>query len=337
MLRPEGGFLAGKDDYLGLYLSPANTTAQVTVEFGVWPRRSKFLECAILEYSSTDGSYSEVGSFRFRNRSFFEGAKWNPEPLPATNRAGDLEVTLLDFVSGIGNGSQRRGPDGNSHKVFSIRDGREARAMVQVEFNSPRDTNETWCMFDADLGDATGNHLGASSRSGMSSDMTFDPILWPDEPAWKLKLHLKRKNGFQPEEWVTFTNIAIPQIGTTNMLDWTNSIMGIELVLKSFVRRPDLTNRSSYSSDDLSQIRVEHPKLGESNQLDLLSIVVQPANTNLDSGGSSWSEDFHEFSLQGIPANATHLDVTFSVQPTRYVEFTVAPNWVTNDYELTGE
>ena len=84
-------------------------------------------------------------------------------------------------------------------------------------------------------------------------------------------------------------------------------------------------------------MRVEHPDLGPSNQLDLVRITVQPAGTNLTTSGSSWSTDYHEFKLRSIPASGTHLDLTFAVQPTRFVEFLVPPNWITNTIELPEE
>jgi hypothetical protein len=120
----------------------------------------------------------------------------------------------------------------------------------------------------------------------------------------------------------------------TNMLNQTGTVMGIETVLKSFVRRPNLGDRASWSSSELSRLRVDHPGLGESNQLDLLSITAQPAGTNLSTSGSSWSDDYHEFSIKYIPTNTTYLDFTLAVQRTRYVEFTVPPNWATNDYVI---
>jgi hypothetical protein len=82
---------------------------------------------------------------------------------------------------------------------------------------------------------------------------------------------------------------------------------------------------------------VDHPDLGNTNQLDLLSIVVHPYGTNLISDGASWNENYHEFQLRSIPSGATHLDVRVSVQSTRFVEFLVAPNRVTNDYVVEAD
>ncbi|MCU0788562.1 MAG: hypothetical protein MUC91_10305 [Verrucomicrobia bacterium] len=194
MLRPVGGTLAGRDEYLGLFIPPGAATATVGVEFHAWPRRSEELECAILEQGSHYES-TEAGSFRFKNDAIIAGGLWNPASLPATYTAGDLQVTLLAFVTGRGDETRSYGPDGKYHQVFQ---------------------------------------------------MSRDP----------------------------------------------------------------------------------HPKAFVSLALD------SPRGNNLISGCGRWSDDYHEFNLNRIPPGATHLDLTFSVQPTRYVEFMVAPNQVTNDYKL---
>jgi len=209
----------------------------------------------------------------------------------------------------------------------------EPRSVALVSFNSPRGTNESWFLYDVDLSDASGNQLAAKSRSGMTDSIVFSPVLWPGEPAWKVKLHLKRKTGFSSNELLTFSNVSIPAIGTTNQLDLTNSIMGIQTVFKQLVQRPPMTNHS-YSSRDLSQFRVEHDELDGTNQIDLVSITVHPMGTNMTTSGSSWTEEYHEYNLMFVPTNATHMDFVFSVQKARFVEFMVAPNWITNDYVL---
>ena len=336
-LRPAGGSIAGNDEHLGLWNQPSNAVSLASLEFGAWPRHTSTLECALFE-ADANYDFTEVGSFPFRNPAPSTGAatNWAADPLPATVLAGDLKVTLQIFAAGLGNSSTHRAKaDGEIEIAHApVREGGEPGAFVAVDIDSPRGTNESWIMFDADLSDPDGNEIGATSRSGMSTRMRFHPVLWSDSSPWKLRLHLKRSKGFASGELVAFSNLPLPAIGTTNRFDLTNSIGDIDVVLRHFVRRPDLTN-NSWSSGTLSELRIEHTQLGATNQLDMIGITAQPAGTNLATQGSSWSDDYHEYSFSHFPAGTTHLDLTVAVQPTRFAEFTVEPNWVTNEVVVT--
>jgi len=275
--------------------------------------------------------------FKFKNPTPETGNEtvWHPDALPITQSSGDLQITLRTFASGLGQQTSQRAVGNTGYVVVHqvAKTGREPGAYVQVDFESPRSTNETWAMFDAAVSDSTGNTVPAHSRSEMTTNMEFRPVLWSNATAWKLKLHLKRTAGFRPDELLVFSNVPVPTVGITNILNRTNTLNGFQFVLKSFVHRPDLTNHS-WSSGDLSVIRLEHGNLGTSNVLDLVGITVQPAGTNLITQGSGWSDNYHEYNLKAVPANAMHLDLTYAFQPVRFVEFTVAPNWRTNDLEL---
>ena len=111
--------------------------------------------------------------------------------------------------------------------------------------------------------------------------------------------------------------------------------MGIESRLKEIRRSQPLDeNKRSWSSRDLSGIHLDHDDLGDTNQIDLLSLTVQPSGVALVPRGSSWSNTEHEYQLASIPAEGTHLDIVFSLQKARFVEFMVATNWVTNEYAI---
>jgi len=281
-----------------------------------------------------------VGSFTFDNPLFSDAPPLAPDPVGTTKTAGDLSVTLKGFATGIGNHTTHRwnGETKRSEKVYSAADPNDRpEALIHVQFDSPRGTNQTWFIYDADLSDGSGNHVDATSRSGMSDHMAFSPVLWPGEPAWNVRLHAKRKTGFLPDELITFSNIAIPLVNTTNQIRQTNHAAGIQVVFDRFFVRPPLKDPNSWSSSELSQFRIEHDELDDTNQIDLVSITVHPMGTNVTTSGSSWSDSYHEYNLRSIPTNATHMDFTFSVQKARFVDFNVTPNWITNDYVVTEE
>lgn len=337
ILRIPGERISGPGPYLSLWRGPGQSNSVQSVRFEGWPRRVERIELVILERDSNYKSVP-VGSFQFDNPMQSTTAPWAPDARLTTKSAGDLKVTLLDFATGVGNSTTVWGTVGGRETIYKAAPtNEEPRALISVTFETPRGTNESWFMYDADLSDASGNHVGASGRWEMSTNMVFDPVLWSDESAWKVKLHIKRKTGFSPRELVTFSNVVIPDPNTTNLVNLTNSVNKIETVLKHLIARPPLKDERSWSSSDLSLIRLEHTNLDDTNQIDLVSITVQPMGTNITTSGSSWSDDYREYILQSIPPNATHLDFVFSVQKARFVEFNVAPNWITDDHVIREE
>ena len=335
VIRKPGSKRAGPDQHIGFWLGAGMSNRTHSVSFRNWPRREPWLECALL---ARNANYENevVDSFRFRNPLLTSTPAWQPSPIGVQTNAGDLTVTLLEFASGNIEKDYRRTEDGKRQSVYRPSKAVESpKAIVRVDFDSPRGTNESWVMYNADLSDATGNKVGASSRSGMTDSMEFSPVLWPSESAWKLRLHTKRKTGFAADELLTFTNVPLPEIGTTNAPKLTNIVMGIESRLVEFRRLPPMDKeRRSWSSRELSGFKLEHDDLGETNQIDLVSLTLQPSGEELRNNGSGWSNDYHEYHFESIPTNATHIDLVFSVQKARFVEFLVSPNWITNEYVI---
>ena len=336
MLKVPGGRLSGEKQYASLQLGNGTTNRVHSMSFGNWPRREKWIECAILEQND-DYEEIEIGSFRLLNPLLIDQPGWTPEQGPVVKLAGDVKVTLEDFATGIGNQrSNRKTPNGFNETVYqAAAPGKEPHSIVNVDFQSPKGTNETWVLFDSDLSDALGNQVRAKSRSGMSDMLRFSPVLWPDESAWKLRLHLKRKAGFLPGELITFSNVPLPILSSTNFPQMTNIVMGIESRLTEIRRLPPLDkSRRSWSGRDFSGFRLDHDALGDTNQIDLVSMTIQPMRKMLQTRGSSWSDTYHQYQLESIPSEGTHIDLVFSVQKARFVEFLVAPNWVTNEYVM---
>jgi len=221
-------------------------------EFPVIPRRSQMLQCNFY----AGNSLNPVASISFTNPLYGHFPEWKPEPVPAVKKAGDLEVRLENLMTGIelsgtppilANGKQGIG-------FHPAQSGIHLATFFDVSLTSARGTNEEWVVQSAELSDATGNVLASPSNVGSSggnvSPMTFmgeyrlslPGTLWPDEAAWRLKLELKRKSGFAPDELVTFKNVPVPKIGITNFPPITNMVGGVQLVLKEFVENGDRTN-----------------------------------------------------------------------------------------------
>jgi len=276
LLKAPGGPLSGEEQHAGFHLTNCQTNQTHSLRFRNWPRREEWIECVILERNE-EYENEEIGSFKFRNPMKISHPSWTPEHAPAVQYAGDLKVTLQDFAAGISNSrTSRNNSEGIAETVYQpVASGSRPHALVDVDFVSPRGTNETWILFNADLSDASGNSLRAGSRSGMKDKMRFSPIIWPDEDGWKLRLHIKRKTGFLPTELITFSNVPLPSLNTTNFPGITNIVMGIESRLKEIRRSQPLDeNKRRWSSRDLSGIHLDHDDLGDTNQIDLLSLTV---------------------------------------------------------------
>jgi hypothetical protein len=327
MVRPSDGLISGPVHYLSLINQSSNQPKLDGIYLEDFPQLSRRLEVAFFEEKSEKFEFR--GAFEFRNPAPppLVHSNWIAPSLPTTALAGDLQVTLHTFAAGLGNHTTHQS-SGVVHAAANAGD--EPRALAQVTFDSPRGTNEVWSIFNADLSSAWGQTRPAQSRSEMTSRLLFSPVLWDEGQPWKLRLHLMRTAGFTSAEQLTFSNVPLPAVGQSNRLDWTNRSAGVTAVLQHFLRRPNLTN-SFYSSRDLSEIQVLHPDLGTNRQFNIVRILAHPTGTNLTTQGSSWTDGYHTFQFHSFPEGTTHLDLTFSVQPTRFVEFIVNPNWVTNE------
>jgi hypothetical protein len=315
-----------------------------TAGFSVVPRRSPVLQLRFYHKIRTPDEqgliYDEIGRMRFPNPLYRRYPQWKPEPVPAVKMAGDLEVRLESFMTGIWD---RTAPKmiSNAMPAYNFlpaKQGREVKTVFDVAYHSPRGTNEVWMTQSVELSDATGNVLrGQLFRFDQSGEAdSIGGTLWPDEAAWRLKLELKRSFGYLPEELATFKNVPVPAVGTTVTNNMTNLVNGVELVLEDFERKPDLTNarNSGYWMGSMIHFEVRPPSHGVA--VSLLQIVTDKGDKIADytqSGPSflgtvapkEWTEFTRWIYLKSIPTNAQTLDITWVVQKTRTVEFLVKP------------
>jgi hypothetical protein len=330
MLSDQKEVVAGKQ---GLGVSSLGGCPGPVVLEAVVPKRSPVLQCVLLEYLENDPR-REIGRVRFPNPLFGRFPQWHPESLPAVKHAGDLEVRLENFITGV----PVQGPEVVSANGRPVRDyrpvqrGDRACTVFDLSLKSLRGTNEEWAIASADLGDATGNHINAISGVELDSDgyrNSFAGALWPDEAAWRLQLVLKRKSGFAPAELVTFKNVPLFDPDTTNTLYLTNATGGIPVVLRDYV----LETQSGYEpwfDRGRPKFRVE-----TADGLDGVSFDFVQMTT--DEGRKAVAEEIvlrdpsrptivcRHVVLRSIPAAVKTVDVTWAVQKTRTVEFLVKP------------
>jgi hypothetical protein len=343
-LADQSGALAGKgDESIFLRGGPLRFA-----KFEVAPRRSPVLQFCLFQSGGTRQSYNEIGRVSFPNPYFGQFPEWKPEPVPIVKKAGDLAVRLVNLMTGIGLAGRppvlANGKQGIDFRP--AQKGMHLATFFDVALESERGTNEEWVVQNAELSDATGNVLSSPSNVSSSgenvSPMTFlgeyrlsiPGTLWPDEAAWRLKLEMKRKSGFAPDEFVTFKNVPVPKIGTTEFTPITNMVGGVQIALKEFVENGDRTNiryprgtNASFAVNDHTpetMVAVELPGHPEGVAVDFVRMTSDTGEI-FEKHGNSWRPFYRGASLIFIPTNAQTVDITWVVQKVRSVEFLVKP------------
>lgn len=317
-------FISGPEAYLNNFFIGSHLEA---LHFYVFPKRDSFLTLNFF-YQRSGGGSQLGASLPFVNPFYHDYPQWQPEALPAMKRVGDLEVTLQKIESGHDNSSFQKGNrDGAIEITYGTnRTGGWNYTVMNLILKPLSNPDEVWRIAGLDVLDATGNtaHNSSMSWSGQGASVSFMPSLWPGENAWTVKIELKRSEGFRPDEIFILKNVPLGEVNRTKVLDLTNHLGEVRLVLHSVTRRSSLTNTTSWSSGQMSSFAFKHSTLPDGVQMDLLRVVWDTGKTN---NSESWSASVNErdYDFHEIPLTAKTADITFAVQKSRFVEFTVKP------------
>ena len=140
--------------------------------------------------------------------------------MPVTKRDGDLEFMLTDLTTGltpkdVAADSRRELTTTYGSLVSRSRESSWTRASFRITRGGKPET--AWEPVGVSLSDATGNaftaYFRAPFRDGDRARLYFGGTLWPDEPAWKLKVTFARAHGFAPAELWTVPGIPVPEAG----------------------------------------------------------------------------------------------------------------------------
>jgi hypothetical protein len=323
LLADVNGFVSGENVSLagGSWSSPQPLT------FHAFPRRDRTIRLSLF-YHDPKGGVSQCGDLPFVNPLRGNFPNWQPEPLPATKRAGDVAVTLEKLSTGHGENTTYTSVEGGGNIVeFDTNrpDGRNSTVCL-IHVKSLTNTNEEWSIANEVVSDATGNQLQNTSMAWGGPEegfIRFEPGLWTNETAWKLKCEIKRTRGFAPGETLTFVNVPLGGLGRTNIILWNTNVAGGTVGLDRIVRRAPSTN-SAWSSSDLSRASFSVSGLTNGVHLDLIEARTD-TGTNLECVSSSTSGSARDYSFRNVPLEAQAVDFTFAVQYSRSVEFVVKP------------
>jgi hypothetical protein len=201
-------------------------------------------------------------------------------------------------------------------------------AVFHIEQNGSATTN--WQPVQIETSDATGNHTINYVRNTRMENgdegVNYQWGLWPDEPAWKLRVEMSRSAGFGDDElWAPSGLSLVPG----DMIDlWRTdkkvqpiaetTIDGHHVQLFPIIQiAPEKTDQNS-GMEGVFRIRVN--PLPEGSQLTVLAITDernQPVEiNNLGLGGGDY-----RFGLRKL-GNTRTINITLALHRSRYLEFT---------------
>jgi hypothetical protein len=319
-LADTNGFVSGSRSWLNGWQNPA------PLYFTAFPRRAPTIAAHVF-YNDSTGGVRRCGSLTLANPVYGSFPQWQPEPLPATRRTGDVEVTLEKFSTGHDNRLSQIGLTGGRNVIeFGTNRMDRNENFCLIRTKSLADTNHVWRMVSAELSDATGNKLRSTGTTWGGEEQpyfAFEPGLWLDEKAWKLRCEIKRFKGFAPDEILVFKSAPLGELEVTNRIGWTTNFAGLAVTFDYAFRRAPNTN-SSWSGDQISNTYFTVRGLTEDMHFDLIAARTD-TGADLFVASSSSSDSRRDYAFRQIPLDARTADFTFAIHRSRWVEFLVKP------------
>ena len=262
-------------------------------------------------------------------------AKWATDPIPDTQSDGDLSVTLMKLVAGAqspynrGNGVTRNDP---------------LNKCVQLDFDFQQKGQSMthWRPVRVVTSDAAGNSIqgwiNGYYQNGQTSGYQYREGLWPDEPAWKLRVEFSRISGFSDDEVWAVTNVPV-QPGTQQDVqnawnsNWNSSgksnsafaettVNGIHVKLFPAIQYQDQNNGGGQSVS--YSLKADPDPEAQGMRLTPLKISDDQGR-ELQNRGSSWGGGNYQYQYSNA-RNVKALNLTIVIHKSRYVEFTVKPS-----------
>ena len=298
----------------------------VGIRLDAFPRRERKFYLRVQEWNPQSSRQTLTKAFVISNPVHGPFPAWSPDPLPDTQSDGDLEVTLTRLACGVKEPFRRD----NAAPNDPINQG--VQAAFQIQQNGRAVTN--WLPVQVETSDATGNHITGWCNSHWENGelMTlYQWGLWPNEPAWKLRVEFSRTSGFSAGELWTVSNLPV-QPGRQQDF-WNSSrfhrtanafaeatVNGIHLKLfpaKQFTDQPDARGVIAGGLDVQSDVPLKGMRLTLLKATDDQGHEIRPMS--LGSGGTD-----HRFGLRDL-GHAKALNLTLALHRSRLVEFTVKP------------
>jgi hypothetical protein len=342
VLSEKKGNRAGPNDQLMVY-DPANTACvsawardytQIkngsTLEgfrLDAYPKRDRKIVLRIATYNNNGLGYQlSKGQFVISNPTRGPFPKWTAEPLPDTQSDGDLNVTLTRLICGV-EGFQRGSKNDPMNKAVL--------AAFRTEQNGVVMTN--WQPYRIAMSDATGNQIQNNSwsnrRKNNEAVMVYQWGLWPDEPAWKLKVEMTRTSGFKDDEEWTVKDLPVK---TGSQQDMYNSgannranaafaettLNGVHLKIFPAVQ---FTDQNLGNGQKMGGLRLQVDPEPETLQMRMgVGSLTDEQGHDVQYWGPNGGGGSETIQIQDL-RNAKTLNVTIAIHKSRFLEFTVKP------------
>ena len=314
-----------------------NTGNQVVaVQFDTFPRRQGKYYVRVQE----QGNGQEMSDKKFvvSNPAHKSYTAWTAEPLPSTKQDDDVSVTLTKVVAGADTPYQRNqdDPDDAMNKG------------VQVAFHIERAGKPVtnWAPVSVDTTDATGNHASVNYGQGGNQvrwqgdggTFTYQYGLWPDEPAWKLKLEFSQQSNFADNELWAVKNIPLQPGRQQDFYNYNNNtrntgsnaavaetdLNGVHLRIFPAKQFTDMPPNSQPQGGLTIQTT---PALPNGMRMTLISLTDDQTNdvSYWDQGmAQNNNVTSYRYALRDV-TGVTNLNLTIALHKSRSFEFTIKP------------
>jgi hypothetical protein len=299
-----------------------------------FPRWDGKMILRVISYGQR-GQQASKEQFVVSNPAGRSYAKWATDPIPDTQSDGDLSVTLTKLVAGVqspynrGTGVARNDP---------------LNKAVQLDFDLQQKGQSVtnWRPVRVETSDATGNDLtgwiNPNYQNGQPVGYSYQYGLWPDEPAWKLRLEFSRTSGFSDDEVWAVTNVPVRpgtqqdvqnawnsngnSSGRSNPAFAETTVNGIHLKLFPAIQYQDQNNGGGQSVS--YSLKADPDPEAQGMRLTPLKISDDQGR-ELQNRGSSWGGGNYQYQYSNA-RNVKALNLTIVIHKSRYVEFTVKPS-----------
>jgi hypothetical protein len=304
----------------------------VGIRLDAFPRRQGKFFLRVQEQGNGGQELSDQ-KFVIRNPSRGSFLEWAPDPLPNTQEDDDVSVTLTKLVAGTAMSYTRDNDDPDNAMNKGV------QATFHLERNGKPVTD--WEPVSVETSDATGNHvsgwIAGNNWSGNDDEATYQYGLWPDEPAWKLRVEFSQKSDFADNELWSVQNIPLEPGRQQDFYNYggrrqqTNSafaetdLNGYHLKIFPAKQFTDV-GQNAYMQGGLT-IQVT-PSLTSGMQMTLVKLTDDQTNDivnmNQGWGGGGANGSTYHYGLRDV-GGATNLNLTIALHKSRFVEFTAKP------------
>jgi len=296
----------------------------VGIRLDAFPRRAGKFNLRVQEWNPQNGHQTIKKAFMISNPARGAFPTWSPDSLPNTQDDDDVSVTLTRLEAGAKTSYQRDAAATDDPVNKGV------LAALQIQQNGRAATN--WQPVQVETSDATGNHITGWCNSHWEGDeevTLYQWGLWPDEPAWKLRVELSRTSGFSDGELWSVQNIPL-QPGRlqdfwndgrrrTNAAFAETTLNGIHLKLfpvRQFTDQPP-------GSQPQGGFEIQTDRPVDGMRLTLSSLTDDQGH-DLQSWNWGRGNNSYRFGLREL-GNTKSLNLTLALHRSRFVEFTAKP------------